>query len=215
MLNVRTALKRYIDLNISPKYHSFDGGHKVDHAYDVIRNATLLASYYNFTDIQQEMIYTAAAYHDIGLVYDRETHHIHSHNMVLKDEKLQEFFTMPEIQIIAKACLQHRSSNKDKVTSIFSKIISDADSMDCYNLEHNIKRTIEYRRNLGMREYDEIMEDSRLHLIDKYGHEGYSKFHLTITKKLLEGKKKDFMEVMYSKDKFAKVFAKVWKNVVK
>ena len=68
-------LEQYVSQSILPQYDAFDGGHKRDHAEAVIRESLVLAREHG---ADEQMAYVIAAYHDLGLRYDRETHHIRS-----------------------------------------------------------------------------------------------------------------------------------------
>ena len=66
-------LKQYIEEKILPRYDSFDAAHQRDHVLKVIAQSAELAKHYN---VDADMVYVIAAYHDLGLDVDRETHHI-------------------------------------------------------------------------------------------------------------------------------------------
>ena len=68
-------LQEYIENRIIPMYDGFDAGHGRDHARSVIDEALRLAGFY---DVNPDMVYAAAAYHDTGLSVDRKTHHMES-----------------------------------------------------------------------------------------------------------------------------------------
>ena len=73
MHKVRATLSEYIENEIIPRYAGFDKAHREDHARSVIKRALAMAAQY--PDIDTEMLYTAAACHDLGLSVDRKTHH--------------------------------------------------------------------------------------------------------------------------------------------
>ena len=64
-------LREYIQQNIIPQYVNFDKAHQIDHVEKVIEESLKLASYY---DVNLPMVYTIAAYHDLGLCEGREFH---------------------------------------------------------------------------------------------------------------------------------------------
>ena len=65
-------LLSYIESTILPLYASFDTAHREDHVKEVIARSMELAQYY---DVDEDMVYTVAAYHDTGLCQGREYHH--------------------------------------------------------------------------------------------------------------------------------------------
>ena len=77
----------YIQQSILPQYDAFDGGHKRDHAETVILESLKLARAYA---ADETMAYIIAAYHDLGLKFDREKHHIHSGEILMADETLRK-----------------------------------------------------------------------------------------------------------------------------
>ena len=170
---VKLQLRNYIENNILQRYDMFDDSHKRDHVEYVIKTSVELASIYN---IDVNMTYTAAAYHDIGLSKGRENHEIHSYNEVLHDTNLGKFFSDEEIMQIAIACKEHRASTKvnPDCLSMLSKIIRDADRSS--DIGMMIKRAYLYNKNASS-----VYESVRNHLVDKYGVNGYAVYHLKET----------------------------------
>ena len=83
-------LKNHIETEIIPRYESFDAAHGTDHVRTVIAQSLDLARHY---DVDADMIYAVAAYHDTGLARGRELHHIHSGEILLADTELRRWFT--------------------------------------------------------------------------------------------------------------------------
>ena len=69
---INCELKEYVEREILPRYDHFDTAHRRDHVETVIEAALRLAEGY---DVDRDMVYTIAAYHDTGLAYGREHHH--------------------------------------------------------------------------------------------------------------------------------------------
>ena len=101
------TLHEYIEQTILPQYDAFDGGHKRDHAETVISESLKLAK---ANKADEQMAYVIAAYHDLGLRIDREKHHIHSGEMLLTDQTLQQWFTEEQLLIMRDAIEDHRAS---------------------------------------------------------------------------------------------------------
>ena len=68
-MNVNEELIRYVEREILPRYDAFDRAHRRDHALTVIAASLRLARYY---EVNPDMVYAVAAYHDTGLREGRE-----------------------------------------------------------------------------------------------------------------------------------------------
>lgn len=161
----------YIESEILPRYASFDKAHQNDHVDRVIQESLRLAQYY---EVNPDMVYVIAAYHDVGLVEGRERHHLVSGSLLQADQKLRNWFSEEEIQLMKEAVEDHRASNKHEPRSIYGKIVSEADRV--IDAETTFRRTVQY----GLSHYPEMsLEEHYLrfrdHLITKYGEGGYLK----------------------------------------
>ena len=115
------TLREYIELKIIPQYTCFDKAHRTDHVLKVIQKSLELASYYK---INQKMVYTIAAYHDLGLCKGREFHHLVSGKMLLEDQTLKQWFTEKQLLTMEEAVEDHRASNEQVPRSIYGKTVS-------------------------------------------------------------------------------------------
>lgn len=162
-------LKKYISTEIIPRYDHFDKAHRRDHVETVIAQGLELASHY---EVDPAIIYTAAAYHDTGLVEGREVHHLASGRIVREDSRLRQWFSEEEIETIAQAAEDHRASNRQGPRTIYGKILAEADRViDPLKI---IRRTIQY----GLSNYPELnieghWERTVEHLLEKYAEGGY------------------------------------------
>ena len=163
------AMKQYIETEILPRYEAFDKAHQRDHADYVIRQSLELAKHY---DVDMDMVYAIAAYHDTGLAVDRKTHHIESGKIVRNDRRLDEWFTPEQIETMAQAVEDHRASNKNEPRSIYGKIVAEADrQIDGMTI---LRRTIQF----GLNHYPELdreghWERTLEHIYEKYAEGGY------------------------------------------
>lgn len=165
------TLKEYIESEIIPRYDNFDGAHKRDHVRSVIRQSQELSKYY---DVNPEILYAAAAYHDLGLCEGREKHHLVSGRIIREDKTLLNWFSVEEIEVIAEAAEDHRASNETPPRSIYGKIIAESDRL--IDPETVIRRTVQY----GFAHYpqmnrEQMWERTLTHLQKKYGYGGYLK----------------------------------------
>jgi len=168
---IKSEVADYIELSIIPQYLNFDEAHNIIHVTRVIANCLDIAVDF---DVDFNMLYVIAAYHDIGLPMGREEHHKHSANILLSDKKLQEWFSLKELTIMAEAIEDHRASNENEPRSMYGKIIADADN----DLEYEsiLLRCIQH----GLAHYPEYSKEQYFarvadHLEDKYGYKGYLK----------------------------------------
>ena len=170
-MKVNKELQEYIEEKIFPSYEKNDKAHNIDHIKYVIDRSMKFAS--TIKDINYDMVYVIAAYHDIGHYIDAKNHEKVSSEMLLEDKKLKEFFSDEEIRIMSEAVYDHRASMDHEPRSIYGKIVSSADRNTL--IESPLKRTYEYRikhsPNLSI---EEILEESRKHIIDKFGKKGYA-----------------------------------------
>lgn len=166
------TLKEYIESEIIPRYDNFDGAHRRDHVRSVIGQSQELSRYY---DVNPEILYAAAAYHDLGLCEGREKHHLVSGQIIREDKTLLNWFSAEEIEVIAEAAEDHRASNETPPRSIYGKIIAESDRL--IDPETVIRRTVQY----GFAHYpqmnrEQMWERTLTHLQKKYGYGGYLKF---------------------------------------
>ncbi len=168
---MNTGLTLYIEREILPKYNGFDKAHREDHARMVIAQSLDIARHYA---LNIEMVYTIAAFHDLGLAIDRKTHHLESGRIVREDQRLHEWFTQEEIETMAQAVEDHRASSDHEPRSIYGKIVAEGDRY--IEPEKIIERTVQY----GLDHYPELDKEGHWqrtldHLHEKYGEGGYLK----------------------------------------
>lgn len=168
-------LVQYIESEIFPLYNRNDEGHRINHIKTVIKRSLELAKKY---DVDIDMVYTIASYHDIGLYIDRKTHEIISAQMFIEDEKIKKWFTDEKRIIIKEAIEDHRASSNHEPRSIYGKIVSTADRA-IIDTDNTIKRIYSYvKTNFKDLSEEEQIERIYQHLIDKYGKNGYAKIYL-------------------------------------
>ena len=168
------ALVQYIEPRIIPRYASFDKAHREDHARAVIGRALEMGKNY---EINPDMLYAAAACHDLGLAVDRKTHHLESGRIIRADAQLRRWFTPEQIETIAQAAEDHRASATAPPRSIYGALVAEADRMIVP--ETIVRRTIQY----GLSHYPDLDKESHWqrtleHLHEKYAEGGY--LHLLI-----------------------------------
>jgi len=171
---IKESLKKYIEDEVIPCYAAFDKAHREDHARMVIDRALAMGKTY---DIDEEMLYTAAACHDLGLAVDRKTHHLESGKAIRANARLKEWFTEEQIETIAQAAEDHRASASTPPRSVYGALVAEADRM--IEPVTIIRRTVQF----GFAHYPDLDKEGHWertleHLNEKYAEGGY--LHLLI-----------------------------------
>ena len=170
MDQVSKHIIEYIETEILPQYNSI-GGHTDKHIRQVIERS--LNFFKQAPELNIDMVYIIAAYHDLGRLIDNETHNLESAKLLRKDKFIKEHFTDEEINIMAEAVEDHRASLGREPRSIYGKLVSSADRNT--SLEETLSRSFDYTSHINpdMTE-DEIIETARKHLRKKYSPDGYA-----------------------------------------
>lgn len=168
------TLEQYIEQVILPQYDAFDGGHQRDHAEAVINESLKLAHEH---EADEQMAYVIAAYHDLGLRFDREKHHIHSGEILMADETLRQWFTTEQLLTMRDAVEDHRASSKNPPRTIYGAIVAEADrQIDPVTVIH---RTMAYSAKMYPDgDFEQLYRRSKEHLMEKYAEGGYLRLWL-------------------------------------
>ena len=175
MNRVDNTLKKYVEEKIIPQYADFDKAHQADHVNMVIDQSLEIAS--EMPEVDINMVYITAAFHDLGLVNGRENHHIDSRKILEADEFIKSYFTAEQIKTMGEAVEDHRASKSGKPRNQYGLIVAEADRF--IDSETIIRRTIQY----GLKNYPELDRAGHFnrtvqHLNEKYGPNGYLKIWL-------------------------------------
>lgn len=198
------SLEEYCEREIIPRYAAFDKAHREDHVRTVIEQSLMLAKHY---DVNVDMVYAAAAFHDLGLAEGRETHHLASGRIIRSDKSLAKWFSPEQIETIAQAAEDHRASSKHEPRSIYGRILAEADRV--IDAETIVLRTIQY----GLSHYPELdpeghWERTLAHLREKYGYGGY--LHLYIPESPNAGRLEALRALIDSPSELRAVFEKLF-----
>ena len=197
-MNINKKLQEYIEKNIYPEYDKNEKGHSIDHIKYVIKRSFELVNE-NDLDVNLDMVYTIAAYHDIGHHIDSKTHEIVSADIMIKDNNLKQFFTDEERQTIKEAIEDHRASAKEEPRSIYGRIVSSADRNN--TVEDCLRRTYTYGKKLNPDATDEeLFLRAYDVLVNKFGEGGYAKFYFK--DKQYEEFLKELRELLSDKDNY-------------
>lgn len=205
---MNNELVQYMENEIFPLYNRNEEGHGINHIKTVIKRSLELAKGYN---VDLDMVYTIASYHDLGHYIDRKTHEIISAQIFMKDEKIKQWFTDEQRNIIKEAIEDHRASSNHEPRTIYGKIISTADRT-IIDIDNTIRRSYSYgkRNYIGLSEEEQI-ERVYLHLTEKYGENGYAKVYLE--DKEFEDALDKLRQALSNKEEFIKRVEKVVKTV--
>ena len=193
-------LREYIENNILPQYNKNEKAHSITHIKDVINRSFDLVKENNL-EVNLDIVYTVAAYHDIGYSINPKNHEIESGKIMYRDSNLKRYFNEDELLIIKEAIEDHRSSKKEEPRSIYGKIVSSADRNN--SIEQCLYRTYFYGKKLDSSATDmELFERAHTVLTNKFGENGYAKYYFKDKKyeKFLE----DIRKLLKDKDKFIK-----------
>ena len=161
----------YIENVIFKEYEKNEEGHGINHIKYVIKRSMNIAE--NLENINKEMVYTVAAYHDIGHHIDAKNHEKVSAEILVNDNKLKQFFTDEEIKIMHDAVEDHRASNEFDPRNIYGKIVSTADRN--VSVDATLKRAYSYTKNHHPEFSEkEVYEECMEFLNKKFGRNGYA-----------------------------------------
>jgi uncharacterized protein len=164
----------FIETKILPKYAEFDRAHNLEHVTRVIRRSIDLVK---TTGADINMVYTVAAYHDLGMSGPRAIHHLTGGKILAADNRLKKWFSPEQIKIMKEAIEDHRASASRAPRSLYGKVIAEADRD--IDVEVVIRRTIQY----GLSNYPELDKEGhwnrfKEHLDSKYSVNGYIRLWL-------------------------------------
>ncbi len=209
IINVDNNLLNYIEKNIFPEYSKNEKGHGIEHILYVIDRSMKLGMEYN---LDLNIVYTIAAYHDIGHHIDPKNHEKLSAQIFYNDDFLKKYFNEEQRKIIKEAIEDHRSSLKSEPRTIYGVIITSADKS--ISVKDIIKRTISYSiEHYSHYTYEQQLERAISHLIEKFGESGYAKKYIKDEKyeKFLE----ELRSLLKDKEKFKDIYDNIYKEVIR
>lgn len=179
---VQPEVRAYVERYVLPRYDAFDAAHRRDHALRVIARSMMMTASLPleqppYGGDTENMVYVAAAMHDLGLTYGREEHHLHSGRIVRNSKALRRWFSDEQIETIAQAVEDHRASATTPPRSPLGCVVAEADRD--VEPERIVRRTVEY----GISHYPELDREGHwqrtlAHLHEKYADGGYIKLWL-------------------------------------
>lgn len=200
-------LMEFVEQQILPRYNAFGRSHGLGHVQRVIKNALELIP---ATGADSNMVYVAAAYHDLGMEGPRAIHHITSGKILIADARLKKWFSPDQITIMKEAVEDHRASSSRAPRSIYGKIVAEADRE--LDPEVVFARTVMF----GLENYPEKNEEEQWqrfyeHIKEKYGRSGYIRLWIPNSP---NAKKLEYIrEILTQPTKLKIIFDKLYKDL--
>ena len=163
-------------------------------------------------DVDENMVYAIAAYHDTGLCEGRDTHHLVSGRIIREDRKLREWFDEGQIETMAQAAEDHRASNGHEPRSIYGKIVAEADRL--ITPEKVIRRTIQFTQD-HFPDYDKEQQYQRFreHLLEKYSDTGYLRLWIPESDNAV--RLEELRKIIRDENKMRDAFEQEWNKLSK
>lgn len=209
MKRVRKELKEYIEKKVFPKYDKYYS-HGMIHINNVIKNMTMLSKYY---DLDINMSYTIAAYHDIGLNINRENHEYESGKILYSDKELKKYFTDEQLIIMKEAVEDHRGSRKTRPRNFYGECLSDSDRD--FDIKLLAKRQIatSLKNYPELSTFDQHFERCHKYICGRINSTGV--FNLWTDNPVLVERRDKFQKEYLDKDSTRKIYRREWNRIVK
>lgn len=178
---LRKEVLDFVRSEVKPLYKTFDKAHNLSHFKFVTENCVAYGKILKSRgeDVNLELAYVVGALHDIGISKGREGHAKSSAIMVLENERLKNLFSPAEIKVISEAVEDHSSHLEYEPRSIYGKIVADADRNNSLYLVFS--RPVKFGiKNEKWRTREEHIDRVYEFVQEKFGRNGYVKYHLDI-----------------------------------
>lgn len=208
-MDINEDLKKYIEKNVFPKYEKYYS-HGMIHINNVINNMLMLADYYN---LDKNMSYIVAAYHDIGLNIDRENHEYESGKILENDLELKKYFDNKQIAIMKEAIEDHRGSRKIRPRNFYGECLSDSDRD--FDIEILAKRQIatSLKNYPELKTFDEHFERCYEYICKRINDKG--NFNLWTDNPIMIEKRNKFQQDYLNKNYSKSIYKKEWYKISK
>ncbi len=178
---IDSDLKDYIEREVIPRYDQLDTSHSSHHVRQVITNTFEILDELANPNVDPQLCYTVAAYHDLGLLFGRQNHETRSKELLLADQKLRRWFSLEQLTVMGEAVEDHRASLSYEPRSLYGKIISEADRD--IDFERILYRTFVYGiEKKGLRDFQALLTEAAAYMTEKYGPDSGLVFWLTYSK---------------------------------
>ena len=203
-MTINKNIEKYIKAEILPQYEKNDSGHSLEHIDYVLKRCFKFSK--QFQNINYNILYTIAAFHDIAHHIDKANHEKLSAEFFYYDEKMKEFFSEGERILIKEAIEDHRASSTYEPRSDYGKIISSADRST--DIDDFLRRTHAYTlKHFPNCTKQEMIERAYKHTDQKYGKSGYAKHY--IKDEEYEIFRENISLLLSNKESFIKIYCKI------
>lgn len=208
-MKVNKDLMLYIEQNIFPKYEKYYS-HGMLHINHVIKNMLMLADYY---ELDKNMAYVIASFHDIGLNVDRNNHEYESGKILNNDKELKKYFNDEQIKIMKEAIEDHRGSRKERPRNFYGECVSDSDrDFDIYVLaRRQISTTLKNYKKI--KTFDQHFERCYEYICGRINDNG--KFNLWTNNPILVERRDKFQNDYLDKQYAKKIYKEEWDKAKK
>ncbi len=202
-MNINKDLENYIETEIFPQYEKNDSGHSLEHIDYVLKRCFKFSE--QFQNINYNILYTIAAFHDIAHHIDKKNHEKLSAEFFYNNEKMKVLFTEEERIIIKEAIEDHRASSNTEPRSDYGKIISSADRST--DIDDFLRRTHAYTlKHFPICTKEEALKRAYEHTEQKYGKAGYAKHY--VKDEEYENFRENINSLLLNKENFTKKYCK-------
>ncbi len=209
MNDIDQKLKNYIEKNIFPKYEKFYS-HGMIHINNVIKNCLMMAEYY---ELDKNMCYTMASYHDAGLGVNRDNHEYESGKILMNDKKLKSFFTIEQLLTMKEAIEDHRGSRKERPRNIYGEILSDSDR------DFDIKLLVKRQLSTSIKNYpeyktfEEHFKNCYEYLLKRINSKGH--FNLWTNNPIFVKQREEFEKIYLDEQQTKEIYKKEYERISK
>lgn len=200
-------LTKYIEENIFPKYEKYYS-HGMIHINNVINNCLMLADYY---DLDKNMCYVMASFHDIGLNIDRSNHELESGKILNSDKELKKYFDPSQIKIMKEAVEDHRGSRKERPRNIYGEVLSDSDRDFDIKLLAKRQLATSLKNYPELETFDEHFERCYKYISNRINMSGH--FNLWTNNPILVKQRDNFEQDFLNKENARDVYKKEYERI--
>ena len=180
----------------------------MEHVTRVIRHSLELVK---ITGADINMVYTIAAYHDLGMSGPRAVHHLTGGKILATDARLRKWFSPEQLKVMREAVEDHRASASRSPRSIYGKIVAEADRD--LDTDIVIRRTIQFGlANYPQLDYEGQYRRFKEHMDNKYSKDGYIK--LWIPNSPNAKRLNDLRNLIAQPAELRKAFDKIYHEIV-
>lgn len=132
---INKQLEKYINENIFPLYQENDLGHNIVHIKEVIRRCFVLNKTFEL-NLDENMIFVMASYHDLGKHIDHEHHHLIAGKMFFEDDVYRNFLVEMRDLLKQPEKFKEMYCKINRITSRTNKVCEEPgriDLVDCDN----------------------------------------------------------------------------------